>query len=1583
MAVNLTEFRQQNPQYNPFGDEQLLEALWQTKYKDYPYDKFIDAMENVFGRQGATAEQLSSINERFVGSAEGVYLTKLGRAELANDLFGLVAKVAPVAGQTTIYDPKTRAAIKLEREFRWYDPLMDLANFAASATVAPAAIVIYPEGAIEGIGHALKTTAQASPVLPDGLPNPFYSPEASHEAAKRPFSTFGMTALLAVGGVRGVSKITEARTMARAREVAVEALAVERERALTEAEIAADEVRLAQANAEAAAEMPIALLPPPKFVNLEGVGTWREGAPGLTLPEIIEAQARVKNEPVIRGKDVYNKDYFPTLAEEPFGRLPDQPLNVPPQATDPFGTLPPLERLGEPQQPAPQPFGSLPNISRSIKAAKWVGKSGLPEAAETSKRIRIKAAEEQGKAELKEEAAPTMQVADHPNRIAEPPPDVPFDIVEPKPVPVPEVKAMDRIETGRLRFLDIFNEDFDLSVRKSGERDFRKISGAKVGRLMAVIENREQPITQSVLHKNGNVTLRVGEGENLRIYKMERQVKAEVKVVNPPPETVVGKTLPPEPKATAGGEVRGAVAAKESWEMGLLEYGKSELKRLNRPEIAAQITDAKQVSSFSAQHIVDLKAAIARGENVPQQVLQEYRGTPWADKALAEPAPQLTPEPALKAGVENRPRFIIDSKGNVAKVLNWNQDLPTVVFAKDAYKAIPAIGQSAPKYEMGQGEWRAVTAEDFYQAGKKFKKGTKAEQVLNKWRDNFASELQQGKEQRIGLWAADVAKQGRRKVLQARLARGEEVGKNLLREFEGEDWIKPTAGGKPSYFADPLTMKIGDWVDGMKSTVRWWMDELVRAGESEFRSPEGKKFVDESLRLTEIRGSNNSKFQQNLFDDGIGKLNNREATNLSAVLEGRADPVSVRAEQFAQKAKSRYAEAYKMIIDNGFKIMEYTRETLKNGKVVIKSIERDPREVKNYVTRFVRDNILLDLNRDINKVNVILRDLKAKENLTAEESALSSILSSWMTRRDPFLSSHFYDALEMYKSWGMNEAQAYRFFMKRVQEHTLRKGVFEHPRTAPFPMSFYETDIRLIMPKYFDALARRIAENQVWGKDGEKLHNSKGTGILDILHQVNPEEGRKASYLADIMNGTMDQSMRLPERAQKAADLFVEYEVYSKIYAGTAAIPNALQFGISTIPQMGMHRFVRALWKIASDPEFRKFTHERSGMFTLSRALSIFGGLDPRYSKLRITLDKYMLHHPFNEFNRMQSYLAAATADIWITDLYKFANSEATPRFYKIYALRQLKKFRIDPKAPLTQEILNQKVFRAVVNTQLLKDIMKDPLHMNDPRFRVLGLFQRFSYRQSRFFLHEVLGELRHYNLMPIVRAAILGYLGGEVAVYAKNRTMEFMEGLASLATGNGYEFIDRKRYDGKIFDFSNSKMAAYHAVNNYAAIATAGLFTQILSTSDPSRIIDASDVVKTAGKQLGFTATPVLARELFTSPTEAYDSFMQTWQAKGIREAVRQLPGEVLERVGTLGRAVAKAISSQDKDFIYDLKMAIKINDTAMVDQVLAIAESRGADVGNIVEKAVSQYKREISEAARRDMRATLNEAKRQALNP
>jgi hypothetical protein len=373
----------------------------------------------------------------------------------------------------------------------------------------------------------------------------------------------------------------------------------------------------------------------------------------------------------------------------------------------------------------------------------------------------------------------------------------------------------------------------------------------------------------------------------------------------------------------------------------------------------------------------------------------------------------------------------------------------------------------------------------------------------------------------------------------------------------------------------------------------------------------------------------------------------------------------------------------------------------------------------------------------------------------------------------------------------------------------------------------------------------------------------------------------------------------------------------------------------------------------------------------MTRAVQIFGGYDPRMGKLTSMLDKHMQKHPFNIFNRMQSYLAAATGELAIRDWYRLANQPSHGKFRnwisrRNYGLRQLKKLNIDPRQPLTEEIMQQKMLRTAIDTQLLRDILKDPVHASDPRFRAFFLFQRFGYKQFRFFKNEVAAEILHGNPMPLVRAAILGYLGGEVVVWAKNRTREFIEALVSLATTGKYESIPRYRRD-KVTDV---KSAALHALNNYAAVGTMGFFTDVFRVNDPRQAETPADVAGFIKRNLAFAATPVLIREAFITPSEEMDYFIKRWRDRGIRAAVDQLEMAILRNISPLSRYAAGGLTKEDRDFVFEFRKAIEDDRGDLVWKISEIAGHRGLHSPTLFLEAMKQYKARETKKFKRDLR-------------
>jgi len=700
--------------------------------------------------------------------------------------------------------------------------------------------------------------------------------------------------------------------------------------------------------------------------------------------------------------------------------------------------------------------------------------------------------------------------------------------------------------------------------------------------------------------------------------------------------------------------------------------------------------------------------------------------------------------------------------------------------------------------------------------------------------------------------------------------------------------------GEALYFAPPEVMKMGEYWDNVKVQVNNILDHSVRAAESTLRTEPGKLLKREFSEAYEYSGTTYSTFMERAIRAGLNRLNTNEAVNLFDTLQKTAEPINSKVYDLSREMRKFFDEGFGLMQEAGLKVADLKPVTTKTGKLTFKRIWRDPRKVTNYVPRMVKSEISYKVFSNIREAIKFAKELKESEKLS--DKRLGEIVQSWVENKNPLLNEYTLDALGAAIARGENAMTALRNIQRWMGYELFRPGSFEHARTMQFPDYFYERDMRVIFPRYFSSLSRRYGEAKVWGWKNKGLVNR----IAEIA-KINIKESDIARNIAEVFTGEAELSRKWSSEAiTKFLDVMVDYEVWTKIYLGTAAIPNATQFSISTIPMMGLPRFVTAIGKLATDPKFREVTGEASAMHTMSRAVQIMGGYDPRMGWLRSKIDHYMQLHPFSVFNRMQSYLAAATGEVWIRDLYKIANRPKSIR--RGFAIRKLRELEINPRLPLTDDIVKRKMFRVAVKTQLLRDILKDPVHASDPRFRAFFLFQRFGYKQFRFFKQEVLNELRCGNVFPLIRAATLGYLGGELVVYAKNRTRELVEGLTALAWQGDYEFIPRYRRD-KVTD---TKSFLVHALNNYAAIGTMGFFSDIFRINDPRQTEAAPDVVSFASRNLAFIATPVIIRELFINPTMEFDYFIKTWRNRGLTAAVDQLELGVLRNISPMSRYAA-----------------------------------------------------------------------------
>ena len=87
----------------------------------------------------------------------------------------------------------------------------------------------------------------------------------------------------------------------------------------------------------------------------------------------------------------------------------------------------------------------------------------------------------------------------------------------------------------------------------------------------------------------------------------------------------------------------------------------------------------------------------------------------------------------------------------------------------------------------------------------------------------------------------------------------------------------------------------------------------------------------------------------------------------------------------------------------------------------------------------------------------------------------------------------------------------------------------------------------------------------------------------------------------------------------------------------------------------------------------------------------------------------------------------------------------------------------VDYRNKLNENTLRHGMYRFAKDMNLQKDILKDPLIMNNPRTQWFFQFKRFGLRQFKLVDGLLRQDLKQGNIMSLLRLGIAGYAGGPI----------------------------------------------------------------------------------------------------------------------------------------------------------------------------------------------------------------------------
>jgi len=605
--------------------------------------------------------------------------------------------------------------------------------------------------------------------------------------------------------------------------------------------------------------------------------------------------------------------------------------------------------------------------------------------------------------------------------------------------------------------------------------------------------------------------------------------------------------------------------------------------------------------------------------------------------------------------------------------------------------------------------------------------------------------------------------------------------------------------------------------------------DWIKQAENRVSHPEGKALFKDIEHADELWHRYDGQINYKLkYENKLDKLSDEEGTKIADNIEaGNPQPYSKILDELHHEAKAK-----------GLKL---------NYR-------------KNYFPRVWKEDILNLVYNDINKLIGQL-----KEGTFSDKAIGKSLESVNAYTRN--IIKHLIET---------RQAKSYTDALRKLEREALNElfpeSQFEKPRVLDLPSWVYERNAKIVLPRYVDTITKRIAQVEVWGKKGEKAIER-----LSKISESDPTQAKLAGTILDMWSGQYERVKGLRGTAKKVADAYFGFETATKIGAGTAVIPNIFQTNISTMPDLGIWHTIRGSISLLS--KGGRDMPRQSGVLRESM-INAFTGKEP--GGWIGKLSRKALKYPgFIAINKANLYLAANTFEHALNTWHNAAQKNTV---YGRWAKKRLSDFGLKPEDAITENILLEKAYRFAVDSQLQRNVLKDPIVANTPVGRMFCLFKRFGYRQFVRSKDMIWREIKRGNVMPIVRLAIGGILGGEAVIWGKNQ-------VKTLLSGEPYYRRDDDRVLKRI-------------VNDLAAAGSLGVISDLMGIDDVTRI----------GGSLKFTVAPVFysdaekAYRAFNKVISEYDKYGDAWLV-----TKRNAP-DLIDFLGSLPRYAAQRLETESE---------------------------------------------------------------------
>ena len=544
-----------------------------------------------------------------------------------------------------------------------------------------------------------------------------------------------------------------------------------------------------------------------------------------------------------------------------------------------------------------------------------------------------------------------------------------------------------------------------------------------------------------------------------------------------------------------------------------------------------------------------------------------------------------------------------------------------------------------------------------------------------------------------------------------------------------------------------------------------------------------------------------------------------------------------------------FDEMYLDAASQGVKVANYTKEYFP------RMIKRDIAEILQSDVAFLERKAL----KESADIWPLLKEAIQKKHIRPETiTALDKLVNSGQA-------TTYVDAIAKLKNFSHNEMFS-------------PFGNLELTRKLELPLDFYDMDAAKVIPQYIYGWAKRLAEVEQFGAKSEIYHD-----LRQKVDAISPSERHIVDQVVASWTRSINRDPRytMPKKWKKFVDTFVQFEVTTKIGLGLATIPNITQSLISTIPLFGVYRTSRGFYRSLLRGQTRNLTKSSGALLDISARQ--WSGYET--TGLMGKVADRVLSVAFTPVNKMNAMISAATVEFALPGYYKLANMAPKGKFGKArvaHAKRVLEFLDVNPRKPLTENVTLEAMYRAATDLQLMRNILRDPLSAHNPRLKAAWLFKRFGLKQAQLIKDTVLSEVKHGNVMPLLRLAVGGYLGGEFVLWARNL-------IKSTVSGKEYYSEDKEGWE--------------RAATIYSTIGAFGVVTDLID----SGIFGDYPLAET----LEFTLFPVQVQTLGKIADTVVRFLNEASGDYGLIGATTRLRGTAPRLLGPLGTQLTKRIQT------------------------------------------------------------------------